>query len=150
MSNQMVKPVSSVSSSVSISNFLRTTVIVLMLGVSACSSESLQTPAPKVSFKTLEYQTKPSIVFDTTALTGQVTLVNFWATSCTTCVAEMPMLAKVYTEYAPKGYRTIAVAMDYDPIDYVRNFSTSRALPSSTLAYVPSLIAVLAQIFMCV
>ncbi len=112
-----------------ITQLIRVTVTALIFSLSACSSEFLQKLAPVVSFKTVQYQTKPSIVFDTTALKGQIILVNFWATSCTTCVAEMPMLAKVYTDYASKGYRTIAVAMDYDSIDFVRNFAASRALP---------------------
>ena len=109
---------------------IRVTIMALIVSLSAaCSSEFLQKPAPVVSFKTIQYQTKPSTVFDMASLKGQVTLVNFWATSCTTCVAEMPMLAKVYSDYAYKGYRTIAVAMDYDSIEFVRNFAVSRALP---------------------
>jgi len=56
-------------------------------------------------------------------------LVNFWATSCTTCVAEMPEIIATYKKYAPKGYDTVAVAMSYDPPNYVLNFAQSRALP---------------------
>lgn len=112
-----------------ITQLIRITVTAVMVSLSACSSEFLQKPAPVVSFKTVQYQSKPSTVFNTASLKGQITLVNFWATSCTTCVAEMPMLAKVYSDYASKGYRTIAVAMDYDSIEFVRNFAASRALP---------------------
>ena len=60
---------------------------------------------------------------------GNVTLVNFWATSCTTCVAEMPMLVSTYNKYQAKGYRTVAVAMEYDPPAYVLNFVKTRQLP---------------------
>lgn len=101
----------------------------LCVCLSACLVDSLHTAAPQVVFKTIAYQSKPSRVFNTNSLKGHITLINFWATSCTTCVAEMPILAKVYTNYYSKGYRTIAIAMDYDSIDYVRNFSMSRALP---------------------
>ncbi len=65
----------------------------------------------------------------TAALRGKVTLVNFWATSCTTCVAEMPQLVATHDKYKDKGYRTLAVAMSYDPPAYVVNFSQSRKLP---------------------
>jgi peroxiredoxin len=65
----------------------------------------------------------------TAALRGKVVLVNFWATSCTTCVHEMPMLVETYKKYAPRGYETIAVAMSYDPPNYVLNFAQTRALP---------------------
>ena len=60
---------------------------------------------------------------------GKVVLINFWATSCTTCVAEMPDLIKTYEKYQSKGFHTIAVAMQYDPPSYVVNFAQSRKLP---------------------
>lgn len=60
---------------------------------------------------------------------GKVTLVNFWATSCVTCVAEMPQVTSTYNKYHAKGYDTVAVAMSYDPPSYVVNYAQSRALP---------------------
>ncbi|MEZ5606486.1 MAG: TlpA disulfide reductase family protein [Burkholderiaceae bacterium] len=60
---------------------------------------------------------------------GKVTLVNFWATSCTTCVAEMPQIVATYDKYKAKGFDTIAVAMSYDPPSYVVNYSQTRKLP---------------------
>ena len=65
----------------------------------------------------------------TQQLKGRVTLVNFWATSCVTCVAEMPKLMATYEKYRERGYDTIAVAMSYDPPSYVVNFSQTRKLP---------------------
>jgi peroxiredoxin len=62
-------------------------------------------------------------------LKGRVVLVNFWATSCTTCVAEMPKLMATYDKFHPQGYETVAVAMSYDPPSYVVNFSETRKLP---------------------
>ena len=60
---------------------------------------------------------------------GKVTLVNFWATSCATCVAEMPMIVRTYEKYHSRGYETLAVAMSYDPPTYVVNFANTRKLP---------------------
>ncbi len=65
----------------------------------------------------------------TADLRGKVTLVNFWATSCTTCVAEMPEIIATYNKYKPKGFETLAVAMSYDPPSYVVNFAETRKLP---------------------
>lgn len=65
----------------------------------------------------------------TADLKGRVTLVNFWATSCTTCVSEMPDLAATHTKYHARGFDTLAVAMSYDPPAYVVNFAQSRKLP---------------------
>ena len=60
---------------------------------------------------------------------GRVTLVNFWATSCVTCVAEMPKIIATYDKYHPRGFDTIAVAMSYDPPSYVVNYAQTRKLP---------------------
>ena len=65
----------------------------------------------------------------TADLKGKVTLVNFWATSCTTCVAEMPKLVATYDKYKAKGYDHLAVAMSYDPPSYVVNYAQTRKLP---------------------
>mgnify|MGYP001242802162 FL=1 len=65
----------------------------------------------------------------TADMQGKVTLVNFWATSCTTCVAEMPHIVETYDKYQAKGFNTIAVAMSYDPPSYVVNYAQTRKLP---------------------
>ncbi|WP_431274384.1 TlpA disulfide reductase family protein [Variovorax ureilyticus] len=62
-------------------------------------------------------------------LKGKVTLVNFWATSCVTCVAEMPQVIATYDKYKDRGYDTLAVAMSYDPPAYVVNYAETRKLP---------------------
>jgi thiol-disulfide isomerase/thioredoxin len=65
----------------------------------------------------------------TADLKGKVTLVNFWATSCTTCVAEMPKIIATYEKYKGQGFDTVAVAMQYDPPSYVVNYTETRKLP---------------------
>jgi thiol-disulfide isomerase/thioredoxin len=57
---------------------------------------------------------------------GKVLLVNFWATSCTTCVAEMPDLVAIHEKFESQGFEIIAVAMQYDPPSYVVNFTKYR------------------------
>lgn len=80
--------------------------------------------APQSTFVLLDGSRKT-----TTDLKGQVTLVNFWATSCVSCVAEMPKIMATYDKYKAKGYETVAVAMSYDPPSYVVNFAETRKLP---------------------
>ena len=65
----------------------------------------------------------------TADLKGRVTLVNFWATSCTTCVGEMPKIVATYDKYKARGFDTLAVAMSYDPPAYVVNYTETRKLP---------------------
>ena len=62
-------------------------------------------------------------------LRGKVVLVNFWATSCATCMKEMPEVVKTYERFAPRGFELLAVAMAYDPPDYVRNYAQQHRLP---------------------
>ncbi len=90
----------------------------------ACSPSSSIATAPNATFKTLAGKQ-----FDTASLKGQVTLINFWATSCTTCVKEMPMMVDTFKAYAPQGYRMVAVAMDYDTPAFIANFVETRKLP---------------------
>ena len=65
----------------------------------------------------------------TADLRGKVTLVNFWATSCTTCVAEMPEIIATHQKFNSRGFDTIAVAKSYDPPSHVVNFAETRKLP---------------------
>ncbi|MEX0731078.1 MAG: TlpA disulfide reductase family protein [Aquisalimonadaceae bacterium] len=48
-------------------------------------------------------------------LAGRPTLVTFWATTCVSCVQEIPHLVELYEELNPRGLEIIAVAMEYDP-----------------------------------
>ncbi|OYU46285.1 MAG: redoxin [Burkholderiales bacterium PBB4] len=80
--------------------------------------------APDTHFVLLDGSRK-----QTTDLRGKVALVNFWATSCTTCVAEMPQMVQTFEKYKAQGFTTVAVAMQYDPPSYVVNFVNSRKLP---------------------
>ena len=80
--------------------------------------------APPSTFVLLDGST-----LTTADLKGKVTLVNFWATSCTTCVAEMPRMVSTYDKYHARGYEHVAVAMSYDPPSYVVNYTETRKLP---------------------
>ena len=96
------------------------TALALLTGLAGCGAER----APESSFILLDGSR-----LSTSQLKGKVTLVNFWATSCTTCVAEMPELVDTYNKYRERGYETVAVAMSYDPPSYVVNFTETRKLP---------------------
>jgi peroxiredoxin len=63
------------------------------------------------------------------SLRGKVVMVNFWATSCTTCVAEMPQMVETYNKFKANGLEFVAVAMSYDPPNYVLNYAETRKLP---------------------
>ncbi len=93
----------------------------LGLALSACGGRD---PAPNFSYTLLD-----GARLSTQALRGKVVLVNFWATSCATCVKEMPALMNTHRKYQAQGFETLAVAMSYDPPAHVSNFAQSRQLP---------------------
>jgi peroxiredoxin len=91
-----------------------------------------------VGYTTLAHGEKaPEVTFisiagdkiSTANLRGKVVMVNFWATSCTTCVHEMPAMVDTYNKFKGQGLEFVAVAMQYDPPNYVVNFTETRKLP---------------------
>jgi len=46
------------------------------------------------------------------AFQGKPMLINFWATWCPPCVKEMPELDRFHTEFAPKGWAVLGLAVD--------------------------------------
>jgi len=80
--------------------------------------------APNVKFTTISGE---QITME--QLRGKVVLVNFWATSCPGCIAEMPKLVETYNRYHASGFELVAVAMAYDPPSNVANYVKKNALP---------------------
>jgi peroxiredoxin len=94
------------------------------LAVAAYLAFFRTTPAPEVTFATLRGES-----ISTASLRGKVVLVNFWATSCVTCVKETPMLVETFKKFQARGFETLAVAMSYDPPNYVLAYAERNALP---------------------
>lgn len=79
---------------------------------------------PQATFVLLSGRT-----LSTFSLRGQVYLVNFWATSCATCIKEMPKMVKTYERFKGRDFEFIAVDMRYDPLPYVTDYTSTRHLP---------------------
>jgi peroxiredoxin len=62
-------------------------------------------------------------------LLGKVVLINFWATDCSGCIAEMPDLINTFNKYKGQNFELIAVSMFYDPPSRVLSFSKNNNLP---------------------
>lgn len=98
--------------------------LVIVLAVLFYQSLNSKQKAPDVTFTNLKGEKISS-----QSLRGKVVLVNFWATSCSTCVAEMPSMMATYDKFHDKGLEFVAVAMSYDRPDYVVNYAETRKLP---------------------
>lgn len=111
--------------------------LVILLAMAAAAGIAMfylatqRTLAPAVTFLTL---TGERIAMGD--LRGKVVLVEFWATDCVTCVREMPQLAATHEKYRARGYETVAVAMRYDPPNYVAAYAERNRLPF-TVAFDP-------------
>ncbi len=103
-------------------------ILALMLMVVAGAATWLLWPAsskaPDVTFTTIKGEQ-----IKLQDLRGKVVLVKFWATSCVTCIKQMPDNIEAFNEFHGQGFDLIAVAMQYDPANYVINYAETRKLP---------------------
>lgn len=61
-------------------------------------------------------------------LRGKVVFIDFWATWCAPCVAEIPNVMKVYEEHGDDGLVVIGISFDRDA-KTVQNFIKRKAMP---------------------
>jgi len=74
-------------------------------------------PAPSVGHQAPDFMLPAldSQAVSLGSLRGQVVLVNFWATWCPPCRAEMPAIESVYEHYRDRGLVVLAVNLKEDP-----------------------------------
>ncbi|ELX11591.1 redoxin domain-containing protein [Janthinobacterium sp. HH01] len=99
-------------------------VLIGAIGLGAYLTLNQRQSAPDVTFVSIKGEK-----ISPASLRGKVVMVNFWATSCTTCVAEMPKMVDTYNKFKGQGLEFVAVAMNYDPPNYVLNYAETRQLP---------------------
>jgi thiol-disulfide isomerase/thioredoxin len=51
---------------------------------------------------------------DLSKMDGKVVLVDFWATWCGPCIAEMPNVIAAYEKYQAKGFEVVGISLDQD------------------------------------
>ncbi len=54
---------------------------------------------------------------DLAKLRGKVVLIDFWATWCGPCIAEVPNMKRVYDAYHDKGFEIVGISVDTAPAD---------------------------------
>jgi thiol-disulfide isomerase/thioredoxin len=71
---------------------------------------------------------KTGKAFDQKSLAGKVVLVDFWATWCGPCVAEIPNVLEQYEKYHDKGFEVVGVSLDEDR-EALEKFVTEQKIP---------------------
>lgn len=89
------------------------TVIAATLAVASLGAEAAATPQAGAPDFTLPSLDGPNLRLREQR--GQVVMINFWASWCGPCRAEMPHLSRLYDKYRPSGFTVLAVNIDDDP-----------------------------------
>lgn len=66
--------------------------------------------------------------FDQKSLAGKVVLVDFWATWCGPCVAEIPNVLEQYEKHHARGFEVVGVSLDEDR-EALEKFVAERKIP---------------------
>lgn len=58
------------------------------------------------------FETPAGVSQDMAAFKGKPLLLNFWATWCPPCIAELPLLNRFYREHSANGWQVVGIAID--------------------------------------
>jgi len=85
----------------------------VLLAALTCAQEQEEKEAAPGEFPAITPVTAEELLQEIELARGDVVLLNFWATWCLPCVAELPDLLKVRNELGDRGLRLILVSCDF-------------------------------------
>ena len=66
-------------------------------------------------------------------LKGKVVLIDFWATWCPPCRAEIPAIERLHAQYGSKGLTILAISLDEGGWDGVQSFAKEHKISYTVL-----------------
>ena len=83
--------------------------LISLVCVSLTGAASVKGPAPNFTLKSLSGKN-----LKLSEMTGNVVLINFWASWCGPCREEMPLLNALHKKYEPLGFTVLGVNVEED------------------------------------
>lgn len=81
-------------------------------GIRQASLEKLQSAGRMAKPLELAFTAADGRPVDLKNLRGKVVLIDFWATWCGPCIAELPNVKRVYSTYRDKGFEVIGISLE--------------------------------------
>jgi len=88
---------------------LLTACLISLVCVSLAGAAAVKGPAPNFTLKSLGGKN-----LKLSEMSGNVVLINFWASWCGPCREEMPLLNALHNKYAPLGFTVLGVNVEED------------------------------------
>ena len=90
--------------------------LVSLMCVSLAGAAAVKGPAPNFTLKSMSGKN-----LKLSEMTGNVVLINFWASWCGPCREEMPLLNALHKKYAPLGFTVLGINVE-EQLDGARGF----------------------------
>lgn len=115
--------------------FLKPAALAVLVGVAAYflakpAPPGLSIGSPAPDFRLADLSGRTASLSD---YKGKVVLVDFWATWCTRCEAELPKLKQVHAKYPETDFALLAVSVDQAGPDVVARHVAEKAMPFRVL-----------------
>jgi thiol-disulfide isomerase/thioredoxin len=95
---------------------LLTACLISLVCISLAGAATVKGPAPNFTLKSMGGNN-----LKLSEMTGNVVLINFWASWCGPCREEMPLLNALHKKYQPLGFTVLGVNVE-ENVDGARSF----------------------------